>query len=428
MAQAFSSFDTYLAPFVRADNLNYKQVKQCIQSFIFGVNVSSRWGCSPITTKILTPDGWKGADELKIGDAIFTWKDGIIVEAPLKHIIRHKNDYGVLHQYKGLNYVQTVTPDHRCLVESGTKRGAYIIRQSMDIFNTRADLRMPTSIDDIIINDSIDAFSDDEIRLAAMYYTDGTNNFDNGIEICKSPLRDTGEIKEVLDNLGLEYTIYNYNKSSNTNLNRYHIKSKHREYISNLIGNKYRISEKFLHLSKEQSRLFIQTWASFDGSTNGRLSCQYDNDDIGDALEIIMLRAGYMSHRWSRKKKTDKNQTNYIYADTRTSVVIVEQNEIPYDGEVWCPNTDVGTAIYKDEDGNVFISGNCQAPFTNITLDWTVPNDLKNLPAIVGGKEMDFTYGDCQKEMDMVNKAFIEIMIEGDANGRGFQYPIKSVA
>lgn len=65
-----------------------------------------------------------------------------------------------------------------------------------------------------------------------------------------------------------------------------------------------------------------------------------------------------------------------------------------------------------------------QAPFTNITLDWIVPDDLKNLPAIVGGKEMDFTYGDCKKEMDMVNKAFIEVMIEGDANGRGHQYPI----
>ena len=65
-----------------------------------------------------------------------------------------------------------------------------------------------------------------------------------------------------------------------------------------------------------------------------------------------------------------------------------------------------------------------QAPFSNITLDWTVPPDLTNIPAIVSGKEMDFTYGDCQKEMDMVNKAFIEIMIEGDADGRGFQYPI----
>ena len=65
-----------------------------------------------------------------------------------------------------------------------------------------------------------------------------------------------------------------------------------------------------------------------------------------------------------------------------------------------------------------------QSPFTNITLDWTVPNDLAEMNAIVGGKEMPFKYKDCKKEMDMVNKAFIEIMIEGDANGRGFQYPI----
>ena len=65
-----------------------------------------------------------------------------------------------------------------------------------------------------------------------------------------------------------------------------------------------------------------------------------------------------------------------------------------------------------------------QAPFTNVTLDWTVPNDMAELNAIVGGKEMPFKYKDCAKEMAMVNKAFIEVMIEGDANGRGFQYPI----
>ena len=65
-----------------------------------------------------------------------------------------------------------------------------------------------------------------------------------------------------------------------------------------------------------------------------------------------------------------------------------------------------------------------QAPFTNVTLDWVVPNDMAELNCIVGGKEMDFKYKDCVEEMAMVNKAFIEIMIEGDANGRGFQYPI----
>ena len=65
-----------------------------------------------------------------------------------------------------------------------------------------------------------------------------------------------------------------------------------------------------------------------------------------------------------------------------------------------------------------------QAPFTNVTLDWTVPDDLAELPCIVGGQELDFKYKDCKPEMDLINKAFIEIMIEGDANGRGFQYPI----
>src|SRR5574344_1197625 len=65
-----------------------------------------------------------------------------------------------------------------------------------------------------------------------------------------------------------------------------------------------------------------------------------------------------------------------------------------------------------------------QAPFTNVTLDWTVPNDMAELNCIVGGKEMPFKYKDCKEEMAMVNKAFIEVMIEGDANGRGFQYPI----
>ena len=65
-----------------------------------------------------------------------------------------------------------------------------------------------------------------------------------------------------------------------------------------------------------------------------------------------------------------------------------------------------------------------QAPFTNITLDWTCPEDLKDMPAIVGGEPQDFTYGDCQKEMDIVNKAFIDVMMDGDANGRGFQWTL----
>ncbi len=65
-----------------------------------------------------------------------------------------------------------------------------------------------------------------------------------------------------------------------------------------------------------------------------------------------------------------------------------------------------------------------QAPFSHIFMDLKVPGDMAGEKAIVGGRRMDFTYGDCQKEMDMVNRAFLETMLEGDANGLGFQYPI----
>lgn len=407
---------------MRKDNLTYKEVKQCIQSFVFGVNTPSRWGCVKDTTKVLTPSGWKGVDELQTGDVIYTWLDGTLHQAPLKHIIHHKNDYGVLHQYSGVSYRQTVSPEHRCLVESGATRGMYIVKQSMDIFNKRKDLRMPTCIKDADVGYE-DNLSDAEVKLAAIYYTDGSSDL-NDMTMFKSSKRDDGTIPDTLSELNLKFTKNPYEKDSNI-CNRYRISAQHREYISDLIGGRRdRIDDKFLHLSQEQSELFIRTWAAFDGSINGRLMLQYDNDDIREKLEHIMIRAGHMPHKWSRKKPGDKNPTNYLYAEAKASVVITEREEIPYDGMVWCPNTDDGTAIYKDEDGNIFISGNCQAPFTNITLDWTCPDDMRNMPAIVGGKEQNFTYGDCVKEMTMVNKAFIEVMIEGDANGRGFQYPI----
>ena len=97
------------------------------------------------------------------------------------------------------------------------------------------------------------------------------------------------------------------------------------------------------------------------------------------------------------------------------------------------PFVKVDNLTYKEVKQNIqsFIYGvntpsrwGTQAPFTNITLDWTVPDDLAEQNCLVGGKVMDFKYKDCKKEMDMINKAFIETMLEGDANGRGFQYPI----
>ena len=65
-----------------------------------------------------------------------------------------------------------------------------------------------------------------------------------------------------------------------------------------------------------------------------------------------------------------------------------------------------------------------EIPFSNFSFDWTVPEDMKTLNPVVGGEALDFTYGDCQPELDIINKAFIDVMLGGDANGRNFGFPI----
>lgn len=97
----------------------------------------------------------------------------------------------------------------------------------------------------------------------------------------------------------------------------------------------------------------------------------------------------------------------------------VKSDQLPYDKVKKC----IEAFIYGV---NTPSRWGTQAPFSNITLDWTVPGDLADKPAIVGGRDAGFSYGDCQKEMDMVNRAFLETMLEGDAQGLGFQYPIPS--
>ena len=298
-AQAFSSFDTYLSAFVKKDNMSYKDVKQCIQSFVFGVNTPSRWGCVDTDTEVLSVDGFKKYNELKEGDIIYTWKDGKLnTNAVNKVIVKPYN--GNLHVYKGDHYIQTVTDNHRVLLKYDGEDN-YHISHSDEIPSDRiSDMMVPTRFDNV----------------KSLYP-------DDFFVICKS------------------------------------------------------------------------------------------QEEI-DSIQIDLLKNGY---------------TSSVYNDENYTVVIINANKdthitsrefIPYNGLVWCPNVEDGTAVFR-KDGCVFISGQTQAPFTNITLDWTCPEDLKDMPAIVGGEPQDFTYGDCQKEMDIVNKAFIDVMMDGDANGRGFQ-------
>ena len=423
-AQAFSSFDTYLAPFVKKDNLTYKQVKQALQSFVFGVNTPSRWGCVDTDTEVLSVNGFKKYDELQEGDLIYTWHDGKLeVNTVNKVIVKpHK---GKMHVYKGRGYNQTVTPNHRVLVKKYNKP-EYEIKRSEEIFDEKSPLPLPTMFSGSQISGA--PLTDKEIELAAIIYTDGSLDFSNGsihkIKIFKSPNRNGCErIEALLDAVRCEYTkkYHELTEDMYSQVYEYAIYGDSARKLVDLVGQKDRIDSKFMQMNFEQANLFLKTWSQFDGDGR-KFMCQYDNDVIRDQLQQLAVLAGKCSHLRFEKLPSGRT-TNYVKIRQSEHIFIRQKEELDYDGLVWCPNVENGTAVFR-KDNCVFISGQTQAPFSNITLDWTVPPDLKDLPAIVGGKEQDFTYGDCKAEMDMINKAFIEIMIEGDANGRGFQYPI----
>lgn len=421
-AQAFNSVDTLLSPFVREDNLSYLEVKQCIQSLVFGLNTPSRWGCVTEDTEVLTVNGFKKYNELSVGDLIYTWHDGTLEINDVKHVLV-KEYSGKLQSYIGRGYDQTVTPEHHVLCKKFNKN-EYVLKDSKDIFDSKTPYSLPVRFK----SSSLDAseLTDEQIQLAAMMYADGTIEFRKGsvhkVKIFKSSRRFGNElIMSCADALKLKYSIKQKKKGFSECLNEYTFYGDAARYIVDLIGSKSNVHERFLNMSYDQSKLFLNTWMKFDGSVD-RYMIQYDNDDIRDALQHIAIRAGVCTYVIKCDKRHQKS-TNYVSIRRVDTVCPTERTETEYSGIVWCPSVENGTAVFR-RNNKVFISGQCQPVFSNFTFDWTVPSDLAELNVVVGGVELDFKYKDCKREMDMINKAFLEVMIEGDADGRSHSYPI----
>jgi anaerobic ribonucleoside-triphosphate reductase len=325
---------------------------------------------------------------------------------------------GKMHAYTSRNYNQTVTPNHRMLVRKHNS-DEYEIKRSEEIFDAKTPFALPVAFHGSDLHNS--DLNDDLITLAAMVYTDGSFDYRDGVLhkviITKSPNRfGNEELKAALTALDLEYTLVE-DEGTYGKINRYVLYGDAARFVSELCQGKAAIADKFLNMDPNQAELFLTIWASFDGDED-KMLCQYDNDVIRDQLQQIALLSGHCSYLTSRELPSGKT-TNYVKIRKVNSIYPTERTEIDYDGIVWCPNVENGTAVFR-KNGCVYISGQTQAPFTNVTIDWVCPPDMKDMPAIIGGKEMPFTYGECKPEMDMVNKAFIEVMIEGDYNGRGF--------
>lgn len=438
-AVAFSSVDTWLAPFVRYDKMDLPQVKQCIQSLVFGLNTPSRWGCVLPSTEVLTPQGWKNMNTLKEGDDIYCWDRG--------NLVIGKNNKTVIKDYSGqlcsienshYSYRQLVTEDHRCLrtgYSSTIKEseGQIILAKDVKKYD-----RLPISITaEIPDNPEI---SDVEIEVATRIYCDGSFQFRelqqgktlHKVTYFKSEKREnTDAITELFRLFGIESEITSKHSFGKGDcVKKWTFYSDDARKLLELVGGKYEIHEKFMTLGSRQSKLFLDTWMLSDGIEEKAI-LQYDSDQIGKALQHIAVRAGYTSYRHTKKVRPSElnnfegGLVQYIKLRRMKTVCYKNKKSLFYSGKVWCPSTTYGTAIFRDEDSNVFISGQSQSPFTNFTFDIHPPKDLVNTPAIIGGEPWEtYTYADFQSEMDLINIAFLELMYEGDANGRPFSYPI----
>jgi hypothetical protein len=179
---------------------------------------------------------------------------------------------------------------------------------------------------------------------------------------------------------------------------------------------------------------------------DGRKRLQCDNEEIGDSIQMLATIAGIGSRQHTRIIGDNKTATRYVKLFDK-KVKSLKGKRVSYDGMVWCPTTTNNTAVFR-ENGKVFISGN--SPFTNITIDWTVPDDLKEqIPTkkqLHLFKDLDdnelllqeakkrgvdklesLTYKHFQKEMNMINRAYYEVMTEGDSSGQPFTFPIPTV-
>ncbi len=430
-AQAFSNFDTLLAPFVSYDNLDYKQVKQCLQEFCFNMAVPTRVGfqCMSEDTEILTPDGWEGYSDLKKGGIIKTFNinKGIIEDKPVKKLF--KKDYkGIMYNLKNRIQDQLISPGHR-VVRRKFQTNKYVLEKIEEVEKMKSPFIIPVSGKNITKDSKL---KDEEIKLLAWIIAEGTiensnqkHRHSSRITIYQSKIKNYNkykEIKNLLDKFKLKYGERDSSPALGDSVKMMRLNAESSKKIHKLFETKESINfipKILLNMSKKQSRLFLDTYLKADGFENCKIATT--NKIILDGLQQIAVNSEYGFSVLTRQPTIGKKLIYVLRLIKHKETYIQKIEKVNYKGIIWCPNTDNETVIAR-RNGKVFITGN--TPFTNITMDLEVPNYMKEERVIIGGKFQERTYSEFQKEMNMINKAFAEVMMEGDAKGRLFTFPI----
>ena len=422
-AQAFSSFDTYMAAFVRNDGLGYPEVKQYVQELIYNLNVPSRWGtqCVDAETECLTDRGWRRYDEITAGDRILTFdceRNAFEYLAPLA-VTAYDFD-GEMYVLENRTQEQWITPGHRVVRKLFHTESRWVLEPIEDVLKLKSPFIVPNA------GETPATVEMDDRMVELLAWTVAEGNFDTSesrtrVSLFQSTVNEdnVSAIRQTLEDLGYSYherqAVGGFSRHPTY---RFRLNRDGSEAIAAHTDRKV-VPPVIRTLSARQIRLFLETYTKGDGSTepSGHIRLYTRDRENLDALQELCVLAGWGSTVHRRQDSgvyvlnIVRNRETYIQSVTRR----------PYRGKVWCPTTRNGTFVARRH-GKTFVTGN--TPFTNLTFDWVCPEDLRPQVPVIGGKEMPFTYGELQPEMDLINRAYIEVMTAGDAKGRVFTFPI----
>ena len=463
-AQAFSSFDTFLAPYVFRDKLPYTEVKKAIRSFVYNLNVPSRWGqCVNSSYKCLRADGkWVSHDELQVGESIYV----IDVETgELKlDTVTHVNVFDApekMHHYsneQGFNF--DVTPNHRVIYKTGSN--PFSIKESAELIGKKGPIYIPISSWNTPTPESFMGneynITDELLELITFIMCDGCIVNQEGktarIEFYKSPNRyGCDRFEELCSILGVEYSVTTDKsaKFEGSYCNKYRLMNSDvtKAIVDLLGGDKHKCPEFMKYLSPRQAYIVLDTWVMLDGNFDGsHWKMQADTREIQEMLAFLTVLTGKAAALKERVIGDNKAATAYTNIYKRGCRACTIEEVSPKESTVWCPTTNTGTFVCMTDEGYIFLTGN--SPFTNVTIDWTVPADLREDMPIRGcvhlfddvkedpeliekAKERgvaspdDMSYKHFQPEMNVIQKAYYEVMTEGDSTGQPFTFPIPTV-
>jgi ribonucleoside-triphosphate reductase len=431
-AVAFSNFDTLLAPFIRYDNLSYRQVKQSLQEFLFNMAVPTRVGfqCVSEDTEILTAEGWMGYKEVKKGDRIktFNLKTKEIENKEVKFVFK-KEYQGKMYQLRNRIQDQLISPEHR-VVRRKFNSDKYVLETIEEVAKLKSPLIVPIAAEN---TNSEAKISDGQIRLMAWIISEGTierpgkHRCCYRVSIYQSKIKNKKNYNEIVSLL--KYFRLRYSESASAALGsevqQLRLNAEDSRKIHQWFGSKenvHFVPDYLLNLSKRQSRLFLEAYLKGDGKECCKIATS--ELEILNSLQIIIVNAGYGFTVRIQKPTIGKKDIYILRIINHKETYISNIEKVNYKGVIWCPHTENGTIIARRK-GKVFITGNC--PFTNITLDLKPSSVFAKQPVILGGKPQKEIYGEFEEEMKMFDKAFYETMLEGDASGRPFSFPIPTI-